>query len=116
MADAEHRRNPRIARSFMARYRITTLNETMWLVSPLRDLSSTGARFLSERALIAGDLLEMQLILPVAPQPLPLTARVAWVRPGPMDMVEVGVTFNPGDSGIQQTIDDAVRHFLKKAS
>lgn len=114
MADADNRRNPRIARSFIARYRVAHPQDFSWLVSPLRDLSSGGARFLCERRLVVGDLLEMQLILPVAAQPVPLTARVAWVKPGPLNMVEVGVTFDPGDSAIQQTIDDAVTHFLKK--
>lgn len=117
MGEAENRRSPRVARSFMARYRVARAQESLWLVSPLRDLSSGGARFLSERtSLAAGDPLEMQLILPTAQQPLPLNARVAWVKRGAlMTTVEVGVTFDPGDSAIQQTIDDAVKHFLKKA-
>ncbi|MBI4342518.1 MAG: PilZ domain-containing protein [Candidatus Omnitrophica bacterium] len=114
MADSEQRRSPRIARSFMVRYRVTVPQDTVWLVSPLRDLSSGGARLLSERPLAIGDQLELQLILPMAQQPVPLKARVAWVRPAPLGMVEIGVTFDPGDAGIQQTIDSAVAHFLRK--
>ena len=113
---AENRRAPRVRHSFMVRYHLTDPQDAMWFVSPLRDLSSGGARFLSERQLSTGDQLEMQLILPSAPQPLSLKARVAWVKPGPLNMVELGVTFDPGDVGIQQTIDDAVKHFLKKGA
>jgi hypothetical protein len=41
-------------------------------------------------------------------------ARVAWAKPGPLQMVEVGVTFDPGDAKIQELIDVTVAHFLKK--
>ena len=114
MADAENRRAPRISRSFMARYRMTFPQDTVWLVSPLRDLSSGGARFLSERPLAAGDTMDLQLILPLSKEPLLLKARVAWAKPGTMNMMEVGVTFDAGDTAIQHTIDQAVSHFLKK--
>ena len=115
MADSEQRRSPRIARSFMVRYRVTVPQDTVWLVSPLRDLSSGGARLLSERSLVVGDQMELQLILPMAPQPVPLKARVAWVKPAPLSTVEIGVTFDPQDAGVQQTIDNAVTYFLRKA-
>ena len=114
MADAENRRQPRIARSFMARYKMTFPQDTVWLISPLRDLSGGGARFLSERPLAAGDTMDLQLILPIAKEPVPVKARVAWARSGPMGMTEVGVTFDAGDTAIQQLIDQAVTHFLKK--
>ena len=115
MSDGEQRRSPRINRSFMVRYRSSEPPEgATWLVSPLRDLSSGGARFLSERRLAVNDVLGLQLILPMFPQPVLLKARVAWMKSAPLNMVEVGVTFDPGDAAIQRMIDDAVAHFLRK--
>ena len=110
----EHRRHPRVSHSFLARYRIPTAGRGVWLSSPLKDLSSGGARFLSERPFEAGWDLEMQLLLPMSQQPVFLRARVAWAKPAPLGMTELGVTFDPGDAGIQRTIDESVAHFLRK--
>lgn len=112
--EREQRRQPRIRRSFMMRYRVPSAGPAAWFVSPLRDLSSGGARFISETEFFVGTELEMQLLLPSTEAPVPLKARVAWVKPAPMHLTEHGVTFNPGDTGIQQTIDAAVAHFLHR--
>ena len=114
MASAENRRNPRITRAFMVRYRPLTHLDFPWLVSPLKDLSSGGARFISERRLEVGDMLELQLLLPASSQPVVLKARVAWVKSASFKLVQAGVTFDCGDATIQQMIDGAVAHFLKK--
>ncbi len=108
----ENRRAERVARSVMARYRAGA--QSTWLMSPLKDLSSGGARFLSEHPFTAGQVFELQLLLPTAPQPIVVQAKVAWVKPAPLQMVEMGVTFNPADAGIQRLIDESVAHFLKK--
>ena len=107
---AEHRRTPRIIHSFMLRYQPP--DKPTWLLSPLRDLSSGGARFLSEYAFIAGDRFDVQLVLPTASHPVEVKARVAWAKPWRVGLFEVGVTFDPGDVGIQQTIDEAVKRLL----
>jgi hypothetical protein len=82
-------------------------------VSPLRDLSSSGARFLGERAFEVGTELELQLVLPMAKEPLALQARVARAASGPMRLVEYGVVFQADDAGVRQMIADAVTHFLR---
>jgi hypothetical protein len=87
-----------------------------WLMSPLRDLSSGGARFLSEHPFAAGDVFEIQLVLPNTVQPVHLKARAAWVKPWRAGLVEIGVTFNPGDRGVQATIDEAVNRILQRKS
>ena len=110
----EQRRAQRVARSIMARYRVGT--RATWLMSPLHDLSSGGARFLSEYPFTVAEQFDLQLLLPTAPQPVVVRARVAWTKPGPLQMVEVGVTFDPGDAKIQELIDVTVAHFLKKPS
>ncbi|OGX29396.1 MAG: hypothetical protein A3B78_01145 [Omnitrophica WOR_2 bacterium RIFCSPHIGHO2_02_FULL_67_20] len=114
MGEAEHRRAPRIARPFMVRYQPS--GKSTWLMSPLRDLSSGGARFLSEHAFAAGAVFEIQIVLPTASQPVPLKARVAWVKPWRAGLLEVGITFDPGDALIQRTIDEAISRFLGRKS
>jgi len=114
MSDAENRRTPRIVRSFMVRYRLPTTRQAGWLVSPLRDLSSTGVRFVCEQAFSVGALLEMELLLPTAKQPVPLKAKVVWTKPVQWGMVELGATFEPVNATVQQMIDDAVAYSLHK--
>jgi Tfp pilus assembly protein PilZ len=110
MSQAEHRRAPRIAHPFMVRYQPPGKNA--WLMSPLRDLSSGGARFFSEHVFTGGDVFEVQLVLPSSAQPVPLKARVAWVKPWRAGLLEIGITFDPGDVGVQRTIDEAVSRLI----
>ena len=117
MADTpkdEQRKRPRINRPFIVRYRPASTEDAKWFVSPLRDLSSGGARFISEYPFFVGDTFELQLLLPVSKDPILLKARVAWIKAAHMSMSEIGVTFGAGDTGIQQTIDQAVAYFLDK--
>jgi hypothetical protein len=108
----EHRLAPRAAAHPLVRYRPPGEPGATWLVSPLRDLSSGGARFLSEHPFAVGDTFEMQLLLPVAAQPIWVRARVAWAKLGVMKMVELGVTFDAGDAANQRLIDEAVARKL----
>jgi len=116
MSQEENRRAARVARHVMARYRTTRVPEAAWLMSPLRDLSGGGARFLSEYAFEAGELMELQLLLPNAPKPIELKAKVAWMKPMPTRFTELGVTFDPGDTAVQRVIDEAIVRFLRQAS
>ena len=50
----------------------------------------------------------------MAKEPLVLQARVARSSPGPMNLVEYGVTFQAKEASIQQMIDVAVSYFLRK--
>ncbi|MBI2105064.1 MAG: PilZ domain-containing protein [Candidatus Omnitrophica bacterium] len=108
----EQRRSPRAPYHLIVRYRPPGARGAAWLASPLRDLSSGGARFLSEHPFAAGDAFDIQLLLPAAPQPVWVMARVAWTKPAVMGMREVGVTFDAGDASIQRLIDDAVARKL----
>ena len=110
----EARQAPRVIHQFLVRYRPATTEEAAWQVAPMRDFSRTGARFWSERSYEVGDLLELQLILPTSRQPVALKGRVAWVKAAPLQMVELGVTFDEDGPGVKQLIDDAVAHFLRR--
>ncbi len=111
---SEHRQDPRVPHAFLVRYRCPAVGLERWLVSPLRDLSRSGARFLSEREFSIGTVLETQLLLPVAQRPVAVHARVAWQKPAPMSMVELGVTFDVQvDDATRQAIDLSIAHFLR---
>ncbi len=97
----------------MVRYRLANTGQTAWQVSPLRDFSRTGVRFISEHPYEIGAVLELQLALPTSREPLALAGRVAWVKPRFLETLELGVTFDKIDPGIQQSIDDAIAHFLR---
>lgn len=115
-APPDKRQAPRISHAFMVRYRVPTAGKGVWLVSTLRDLSRGGARFRTDQVFAVGSTMDIQLLLPASPQPVALEARVAWAKAAPLGTVELGVTFDPKDTGIQQALDAAVTHFLRKAA
>lgn len=108
--EAEQRQDPRVAHPFMVRY----YWQDSWHISPLKDFSASGARFVSEYPFAAGELLDAQLILPLARQPIAARARVVWVKPSSLGLAELGVTFELGDTEAKQAIEAAVAHFLRK--
>ena len=110
----EHRSAPRISRQFMMRYRPYEAEQEGWLVSPLRDLSATGARLLSERTLRVGDELEVQLILPASAHPIAVKAHVVWVKPWRFTIVEIGLQFDFLAVEARQAIEHAVSQSLGK--
>ena len=114
MSAAEARRDPRVERRLMVRFRAATGSATSWMMAPLRDLSSSGARFLSDQPFDPGAVLELQLVLPASPQAVPMQARVAWSKPGPLNLVELGVLFEEVDERAQDMLGTAVAHFLKR--
>ncbi len=114
MSAEEHRRADRVDRRVIARFRTSTVPDAAWLMSPLLDLSNGGAKFLSEYAFEMAEPVELQLLLPSSPQPIVLTARVAWVKPGLRRLTEVGVTFRPADPAAQQALSQAVAYFLQR--
>ena len=115
MAGQEPRRDPRISHAFIARYRLADAPAGGWLVSPLRNLSGHGARFLCEREFPVGSMLEFQLQLGLAQPPIRLRARVAWIKQAQiLKMFELGVSFESADPDAQQGLQAAVSAFMQK--
>jgi Tfp pilus assembly protein PilZ len=110
----EHRRTQRVAHAFLIRYQPPRAGKPTWLSSPLRDLSSGGARFVSEHHFETGAIFDAQLLLPLSQQPVFVKVRVAWVKPWRAGLVEVGVTFDANDMAIQQAIDESVERLIHK--
>ena len=106
------RRDPRAEKAFMVGYRGAGDSEPPILV-PLKDLSRSGARFLTDREFLVGRVLELELRVPTAQRPMPLAASVVRVRKGPLGLYEHAVQFESVTVTSQQLIDEAVKSFLK---
>lgn len=115
-SEQERRRSPRVPHAFIARYRLADASEGGWLVSPLRNLSANGARFLCEREFAIGSTLEFQLQLRFTQPPIRLRARVVWIKRAQiMKTFELGVAFESTDPAAPQALEEAVRAFMQKA-
>jgi hypothetical protein len=112
MNGSERRQAFRVTRRFILRYQLPTAASGEWQASPLRDVSTTGARFLSEQRLDPGARLSAVLQLGAA-RPLPLVARVMWTKPAQAGLIEVGVTFEFSRAADQRLLDDTVSHLLR---
>jgi hypothetical protein len=109
----ERRQAPRAVVAFMVRYRRAE-SGGQWSVSPMKDLSRGGARFMADLKLAPGQKLELQLLLPYSQEPVSLRAKVAWARAGLFNTTEIGVAFDAGDGAIMRAVDAAIAQLLKK--
>ncbi len=114
MTALEQRRVPRVDRPLIARYRAFGSGDAAWFVSPLRNISETGARFLSERTFKPGRLLELHVTVPTSRQPLVLSARVSWTRPAAQELWEVGVHFEVIQPDDRRFLRETVRTVLRR--
>lgn len=116
MAAEERRRAPRVDKRFMVKYQCQALGHTQWMLSPIRDLSALGVRFVGEFAFAKGTELDMQIVLPILEESLPARGVVVWQRPGQAPKTfEHGVEFVDSDPRIFDQLSKAVEHFLKKS-
>ena len=97
----------RIAHTFIVRYPWSQSGQTMWWVSSLRDFSRTGARFLSEQPVRVGEDVNLQLLLPIAREPVWIRARVVSSKPIARHVFDVEVKFQSGPVDAQHAINDA---------
>ena len=111
----ERRRAPRIDRRLMVRYRRPTSGKPQWMVSPLRDFSAMGIRFIGETGFPVGTVLEVQMQLPSSPEPLTVMTRVVWLRGGTAGkLAEHGVEFVDPSPQARQQIMQATEVFLRR--
>lgn len=114
--DAPQRRAAvRAPRHVLVRYRCK--GETHWRTAQLKDVSRVGVRLICEQTFQPGAVVELSMGLPVFPEPVELTARVAWqksVGAGGLRWSEHGLSFVSVPPELQQRIEDAVQRFLRK--
>ena len=116
MSEMERRGGVRTSRAFLVRHRAPGASGPSWLVSPLRDLSIGGARFMTESLLLkAGDPLDLQLVLPTAAHPVAVPAKVVWMRPGRIaSIMEIGVVFEFPDDASKAVVAQATGVFQRQ--
>lgn len=114
MKGDERRKDARVEKHFMAYYKRAGKLDKSWRMSPLKDISGSGARFLCEEKYAVGDQLELKLYMPASPKPQRMSATIIRMRETENGWNEVGVRFGSMDAPIQQAIDSIVKRFLKK--
>ena len=91
-AQHERRKAPRVESQLLVKFKAAGDPQAKWQMTPLKDMSSGGVRFIAEAPCELGALLELQLLLPTLAAPLRLTGRVVWVRPASVpQLMEYGV-------------------------
>ena len=91
-SDRERRHAPRVENQLLVKFRLPA--DEKWHMTPLKDLSATGLRFMAEVPCADGTALELQLLLPTIATPLRLAGRVSWARPASIpQLYDYGVEF-----------------------
>ena len=90
--EQERRQAPRVENQLLVKFRL--VSDEKWHMTPLKDMSATGIRFMAEVPCDEGAALELQLLLPTIATPLRLAGRVSRVRPASIpQLFEYGVEF-----------------------
>ncbi len=111
----ERRGAPRYRVNWQVRY--LRLESDPPLAARTRDVSQTGAGMVVEERLPAGSFLQVQLVLPDSPDPVTVTARVAWSKempaqdstPGASRSFFIGVQFQNLSAAAARRIGRALR-------
>ncbi len=111
----ERRGAPRVDKRFMVKYRCPAMGQHDWMLSPIRDLSAKGIRFIGEFGFTVGSVLELQLCLPTVDQPLAVGGTVVWAQPATAKgLTEHGVSFAEQDVDAKQQVERATEFFLRR--
>jgi hypothetical protein len=115
MTEPERRKAPRIDRRFMVKYRCPSTGQATWMMSPIKNMSATGIRFIAEKSYPQGAVLELQLYLPTSPEPLTLEGVIVWQHGGgPYKMGENGIEFANLTPELREQLKTATEFFLRK--
>jgi len=111
----ERRKFPRVPQPLGVQYRKIGELPAMWVTAQILNLSAGGLRFRGEETLAAGTLLEIQMALPDAREPLLIQCRVIWCQTQASGVTETGVGFSELSPEVQVRIDEMVQ-FLNKGA
>lgn len=108
-AGGDRRRFVRVDTRFMVRYRQRDDAKTSWALAPLRNVGVGGIMVLAEAETPAGEVLDLQLMLPSADAPIAATGKVIWTRKTSPLQYEHGITFldlpSDGQRALQRIVD-----------
>jgi len=114
MRKDERRKDTRIEKHFMVHYKPAKEEGGSWRMSPLKDISKNGARFLYEGDCAMGEQLILELHMPANPAAQRIKATVVRIQETDNRWAEIGVSFNEIDEKTQNDINAIVNWFLKK--
>lgn len=114
------RLHPRIAWSFMVRFRRQKSEEQQgWVVSVINNISLGGCRFNSSIPFNPGEVLEIEVTLPLLTSPMKFIAEVKRCIPSDdvkVKIYDIGVQFMDMDQDKKDKFVETVTFFLKKHS
>ncbi len=109
----EERRAQRVERLFLVRYQCPSIGEMDWEISPIRNLSGTGLRFLAESDYPIGVILDLRLQVPTVEQPLVVPPTIIWKRRlSPSAWWDYGASFGRLPVSKRKAIVGAIQVFL----
>lgn len=112
----EHRRSQRIARTFLIKYHWMEAGRTRWGLSQIKDLSATGLRFVAERDFPVGEVIDIEVRVPTAQDPLTLQGKIVWAKPRKLfSTVEYGLEFVGLDEAATRAVAQAVDYFTGRS-
>jgi c-di-GMP-binding flagellar brake protein YcgR len=114
------RMHPRIAWSFMVRFRLQKDDGLQgWEVSVINNISLGGCRFSSNIPFNAGEALEIEVTLPLLTEPMKFIGEVKRCIPrddAKVKIYDIGVQFLDMDQNKKDKFIETVTFFLKKHS
>ena len=111
----ERRKAPRVTSQLLVKFKSANDPQAQWQMTPLKDLSHSGLRFIAEAICDVGLSLELQLLLPTLATPLRLTGRIVWSQPSSIaPLVEYGVEFTELSATQREAIDTLVTLYLSR--
>lgn len=112
----ERRRDPRVEHCHAIRYRpsgATGKPFEAWLDGVMTDLSAGGLRLTGTYPFETGDRVEVELLLPIRPDPFLFVGEVRWHKPVAADLSEYGMVFVEVSPEQQFELDGLVQ-FLRQ--
>ena len=111
----ERRRSTRVARTFVVKYHWINEGRSTWGVSQTKDLSACGLRFMADRQFPVGTVLELEIRLSTATQPIRVKGQVMWSKPTLLvPTAEHGVEFTKLDEETTRALTQAVEFFTHR--
>lgn len=111
------RKHPRIARNFVARFRVKDRPDSEWQLSTLKDISEGGCYFYSATPFEIGQVLETRILFPSSKEPIEFLGEVKRCDSegsGQFSRFGIGVYFMGMDEQKKKEFIETIVFFLKK--
>jgi Tfp pilus assembly protein PilZ len=112
---SERRKHQRVHSQLIVKVHRRTDTKGRWHMCPVKDIGLGGIRTSSTVAMQEGVELELQLLLPTEPAPVPLMGRVTWATTGrDTRTTEFGIQFTEMTPPQQKTVGALVQIYSER--